>query len=484
MHVEHLWLPGNVVNCNVILLRIAVMFQRNLDIDRRARLLAPGKRGKGPVVCWLSREQRLADNWTLLWAQQEALDRQTGLLVVFCLIPDYPGANLRHYLFMLKGLTELRQNLRQNNIPFVILPGSPPERLPSLLKNVDAQVLVCDFDPLRLKRQWQQELCSKLHLPFYEVDGHNIIPAWIVSQKKEFGAYTLRPKIGRLLDQYLTEIPKLQPHPYSTTLVAEQIDHTAILSSIADKSVNEVTWLVPGEKAGQQQLARVLTEILPHYATARNDPTRKGQSDLSPYLHFGQLSPQRVALLVKSADLPVEAKAAFLEELIVRRELADNFCLYEPKYDSFAGFPSWAQKTLDEHRADPRPYCYDGDRFEEGTTHSKLWNSCQQELRQRGKLHGYLRMYWAKKILEWSKDPEEAMATAIRLNDRYSLDGRDPNGYAGIAWSIGGVHDRAWKERPIFGKIRYMNENGCRRKFAVPEYIAQVSKNTMPNKRC
>ena len=199
-----------------------------------------------------------------------------------------------------------------------------------------------------------------------------------------------------------------------------------------------------------------------------------GQSGLSPYLHFGHLSAQRLAWNVVNNELPAKTKEHFLEELIVRRELSDNFCLYEPLYDSFAGFPEWARKTLDQHRNDKRDYIYTLPDLESGNTHEQLWNGCQADLVQSGKLHGYLRMYWAKKILEWTPDPETAMEYAITLNDRYSLDGRDPSGYTGVAWSIGGVHDRAWSERPVFGKVRYMNEAGCRRKFDVNSYIVSV----------
>lgn len=450
------------------------MLQRDHNIDKRARLLTPGRRGSGPVVYWMSRDQRQADNWALLWAQQEALDSRTGLLVVFCLIADYPGASLRHYMFMLKGLAELQQALATKNIQFVILDGSPPQQLPALLEKIDARLLVCDFDPLRLKRTWQQQLLSRVNLPVYEVDGHNIIPAWIVSSKKEYGAYTIRPKIHRLLPEYLTEFPSLQRHPFPSSLSAEPLDFAAWRERIKDKDVDEIHWLSPGEKSAHSWLDKTLRTRLPGYAGRRNDPCRDGQSGLSPYLHFGQLAPQRVALAASEAYLDAEDRDAFLEELIVRRELSDNFCLFEPDYDNFAGFPDWAQRTLEKHWNDHRPYCYSLDQFAAGATHSELWNNCQHELIHRGKLHGYLRMYWAKKILEWSRDPEHAMIVAIALNDRYSLDGRDPSGYTGIAWSIGGVHDRAWKERTIFGKIRYMNENGCRRKFNVKQFIENV----------
>ena len=192
---------------------------------------------------------------------------------------------------------------------------------------------------------------------------------------------------------------------------------------------------------------------------------------MSPYFHFGHISTQRVALEIKNSSLKNEDKNSFLEEMIVRRELSDNFCEYEPNYDYFEGFHSWAKKTLNEHRDDERDYLYPKEQFEEAKTHDPLWNAAQNQMREQGKMHGYMRMYWAKKILEWSPSPEIAMQIAIELNDKYELDGRDPNGYAGIAWSIGGVHDRAWFERPVYGKIRYMNYNGCKTKFNVNSYI-------------
>ena len=199
-------------------------------------------------------------------------------------------------------------------------------------------------------------------------------------------------------------------------------------------------------------------------------------SRLSPWLHFGQLAPQRAALEVKNSGASPAAVEAYLEELIVRRELSDNFCHYNPDgYDSIEGIHPWARKTLDEHRFDRREYVYSFEQFEQARTHEPLWNAAQREMVLRGTMPGYLRMYWAKKILEWSPGPEEAIADAIRLNDRWQLDGRDPNGYVGVLWSIGGVHDRAWSERQVYGKVRYMNYNGCRRKFDVDAYISAVA---------
>ena len=218
-------------------------------------------------------------------------------------------------------------------------------------------------------------------------------------------------------------------------------------------------------------LETFIQKKLNRYNDQRNDPNEDGQSDLSPYLHFGQISAQYIALRVEKSSAPENDKVAFLEELIVRRELADNYCYYNPHYDSYEGFPDWAKQTLEEHTNDKREYLYSNEELENGKTHDEIWNTAQKEMVQKGKMHGYMRMYWAKKILEWTKTPKEAMEIAVYLNDKYELDGRDPNGYVGCAWSIGGVHDRAWFERPIFGKIRYMNANGLKRKFDVEQYL-------------
>ncbi len=452
------------------------MNRRNIDIERRSRRLADGGRGEGPVVYWMSRDQRVGDNWALLLAQQEALIRRKGLLVVFCMIGDYPGATLCHYRFMLRGLQEVRQKLHQLNIGFTLLEKSPEQILPGFLHGIDAHLLIGDFDPLSIKQCWKARLLSELRVPYFEVDTHNIIPAWTVSAKKEYAAYTIRPKIKRLLESFLTEIPAVKHHPFACVPVPATVDFDRLVHNVADQAPVLQTRLPAGEDAALQVAISFVHDKLHTYGALRNNPCVDGQSGLSPYLHFGQLSPQRLALLVTRSEVSPEAKEAFLEELVVRRELSDNFCLYEPAYDRFAGFPDWARTTLNQHRSDTREYIYSLADLEAGATHESLWNACQLDLVQSGKLHGYLRMYWAKKILEWTVDPETAIDNAITLNDRYSLDGRDPNGYAGIAWAIGGVHDRAWQERPVFGKIRYMNAAGCRRKFDVDGYIASVLK--------
>ena len=441
---------------------------------QRVRLVKEGKDAGGPVIYWMTREQRVADNWALLLAQNIAIEHKRALVVIFCLVPDYPGANIRHYGFMLKGLQEVEQMLQKLKIPFVLLQGTPPEILPGYLAKKNVAFLVTDFDPLHIKRSWQQEVGAAIKGSFYVVDGHNIVPCWHASPKQEYGAYTLRPKVKKLLPDFLCDFPPLLQHPFSSRKVsASPVDWHKLYSFVSDHSVPEVDWLTPGEKAANESIGGFLMDGLPAYDTTRNDPNLDGQSNISPYLHFGHIAPQRVALLVKEARVQAEKKAAFLEELIVRRELADNFCYYNENYDRFEGFPDWARKTLDAHRSDTREYQYFLETFEHGKTHDDLWNAAQCQMVELGKMHGYLRMYWAKKILEWSGSPEEAMEIAIHLNDKYELDGRDPNGFAGIAWSIGGVHDRAWQERPVFGKVRYMTYGGCARKFDVKLFIAR-----------
>ncbi len=430
----------------------------------------------GPVLYWMSRDQRADDNWAMLHAQALALRTRAPLAVVFCLARQFLGASARHYEFMLKGLAETEAALARKGIRFFLLPGDPPREIAGLAARVSAGAVVTDFDPLRIKRGWSAEAARRLDAPLLEVDAHNIVPCRAASPKREYAAYTIRPRIRRLLPEFLGDLPALRRHPHAWPGPAPAADWRGAREFVKpDPGVPEVAWLVPGARAARRRLRSFIEAGLASYDTARNDPTADGQSDLSPYLHFGQIAPQRVALEVQRADVPEASKAAFLEELIVRRELSDNYCLHTESYDTLAAAPAWARRSLEDHALDPRPHVYRLERFEAADTHDALWNAAQLELVTRGKMHGYLRMYWAKKILEWSRSPEEAMSIAVALNDRYELDGRDPNGYAGVAWSIAGVHDRAWFDRPVFGKIRYMSLGGCRSKFSVDRYVRRVS---------
>ncbi len=444
--------------------------------------LVGSSKGRGPVLYWMSREQRAQDNWALLHAQDLALELKRPLITVFCLAPSFLGATLRQYDFMLRGLRETAAELESLRIPLVLLRGEPPHELAGLARSLDAALLVTDFDPLRVKRAWQRELAQVLERPLLVVDGHNIVPCPRASDKREVGARTLRPKISRLLSEFLEPFPPVLEHPHTLGRELTHPDWKDLLRQLhVDRTVAPVPDRVPGSAAGRGVLREFLEQRLPHYATRRNDPNAEAVSGLSPYLHFGQIAPQRVALEALAVRSPHgggegdENVQAFLEELVIRRELAENFCYFEKRYDSLEAAPAWAQDTLDRHRADPRPHVYAYEDFEAAATHSSLWNAAQRELSRSGGMHGYMRMYWAKKILEWTKDPETALDIAIRLNDRFQLDGRDPNGYVGVLWSVAGLHDRPWRERPVYGTVRYMNARGCARKFDSAAYIVRWS---------
>jgi deoxyribodipyrimidine photo-lyase len=442
--------------------------------DRRIRCLKEGTPG-GPVIYWMSRDQRVVGNWALLYAREMAERLGSPLAVLFCLVPRFLDATMRQYDFMLRGLADIEKRLAHLRIPFFLHAGEPPERVPGFIKEQKAGCLVTDFDPVRIKREWKDGAIARVGVPVYEVDAHNIVPCWVASPKREFGAYTIRPKIRRLLTEFLVPYPAIKPPPEPWKTDVPAVDWRGVREALdVDSGVAPVAWTKPGETAAREALARFVGSGLHAYADARNDPMKEAQSHLSPYLHFGHISSQEAALAVAAAKAPGTAKDAFLEELIVRKELSDNFCFYTADYDRTSCFPDWAKKTLEAHRSDRRGYVYSVGELEEGRTHDELWNAAQLEMARQGKMHGYLRMYWAKKILEWTSAPEEAMETAIYLNDRYELDGRDPNGYAGIAWSIGGVHDRAWGERPIFGKIRYMSYGGAKSKFDIKAYVCHV----------
>ncbi len=421
------------------------------------------------VVYLMSRDQRIEDNWALIFAQELANQHNAKLIIVFNLLEEFLNAQSVHFNFLMNGLIQTAESSLKYNIPFYLTKSRNLNNLSKFLIEMNVGALVLDFDPLKIKQNIKNDLLKLLNIQIYEVDAHNIVPVWIASSKQEFGAYTIRPKINKLLPEYLCEFPKIEFHKQNVIIDTESIINNIRIE--ADKFSNSNKFFKTGTKSAIEKLNSFIGFELDDYNELRNFPELDKQSGLSPYLHFGQISAQRIAIEVQKSIARNESKEAFLEELIVRKELADNFCYYNQNYDNFDGFPDWAKKTIDIHRNDKREYVYSTEAFENGETHDKYWNAAQFQMLNTGKMHGYMRMYWAKKILEWTESPEKAMEVAIYLNDKYQLDGRDSNGYTGIAWSIGGVHDRAWTERPIFGKIRYMNEGGLKRKFDIEKYV-------------
>lgn len=463
--------------------------------ETRYKKLNSKEIGDGPVVYWMNREIRTQHNWSLLFAQELANKHKQPLIVVYNLVPGFLDGGNRQLTFKIGGLKEVEENLAKKDIPFFILTDTDGtksgEQIVTFVKKHKAGAVITDFYPLRLPRSWSEHVRKHVHCAFFGVDSHNIVPVWVVSDKKEYAAHTIRPKIYKHIEHYATEFPTLTKQKYSFKDKVEKINWSKLLPK---ESIEAFDWIQPGEKAAQKMLKKFIENNLSNYAHGRNDAVQDGQSQLSPYLHYGMISAQDIALQITQwseceiLSLMSESRnrakvengkplskidhaGAFLEELIVRRELADNFCFYEPNYDNPKGFPEWAQESLEKHKKDKREYIYTLKELEGGKTHDELWNACQMQMVKSGKMHGYMRMYWAKKILEWTKDVTQAQKFAIKLNDKYELDGRDPNGYVGIAWSLGGAHDRPWFERIIFGQVRYMAESGAKKKFDTQKYI-------------
>ncbi|HLO97834.1 MAG TPA: deoxyribodipyrimidine photo-lyase [Fimbriimonas sp.] len=442
---------------------------------RRKRLRQTGTLTVGSVIYWMGRDMRAKDNWALLAAAESAKRSDSPLYVVYAIPPTFVGATWRHYDFLLKGLEQVENELRALGIPLIAEVGNPIEILPRLARDLQARSIYMDTNPLKIVNFFKEQVMAAApDQTFVEVDAHNVVPWWVASDKEEFGAYTLRPKLERLLPEFLTEFPSV---PDFKTSTSHANDWVQISNSIlADASVKPVQ-MVPGETAGKRRLTDFLDRI-EAYPEDRNDPNKNGQSGLSPWLHMGHLSAQRVLLEMDKTDPSPEARKAFQNEVLVWREVAENFCAFNQSYDELSGARDWAKASHQEHRDDPREVLYTYDQLERGETYDDLWNAAQWEMVNTGKMHGYLRMFWAKQILAWTPSVEVALQTAIQLNDKFSIDGNDSNGYAGIMWSLCGVHDRAWFDRPVFGKIRYMNRNGCERKFDVKAYIA---KQTQPS---
>lgn len=453
------------------------------DFDEtRARcingLSAPAQGDYKGVSYWMFRDQRIDDNWALIYAQKFALENKCPLYVTFYLMSHYSVAGTRQYDFMLRGLQKLEKQCETLGIQFHLELGYAKDHIVHYCENNKIDLVIADFMPLRDPLSWVEEAGRKLkkkNIPLLQVDAHNIIPCWKLVDYLAFGARSLRPKIHNQLPRYLTEIPALDKHPYQPDVKSDPVDWERAWAHLTiDETVKPLTWCKPGTMAGYKMLYEFITQRLKKFEEERNLPTKHALSCLSPWFHFGQLSVQRAILCV--TEKPLKTKYAksvesFVEEAVVRRELSDNFCFYQPEYDNFDGAWDWAKRSLNEHRKDKREYIYTQEEFQFGKTHDPVWNAAQLQMVREGKMHGYMRMYWAKKILEWTKGPEDALKIAIFLNDKYSMDGRDPNGYVGIMWSIVGIHDRGWTERPVFGKIRFMNYNGCARKFDINFYM-------------
>lgn len=449
-----------------------------IHAERITRLNTHPIRNGRFVLYWMQASQRTRYNHALEHAISKANELKLPVVVCFGLMDDYPEANERHYAFMLQGLADVHESLKRRGIRFVVRHDSPPQAAIHFGKR--AALIVCDRGYLRHQRRWRDELADAAPCRVEQVESDVVVPVESASNKAEFAARTIRPRILALRDQYLTEVRAAHPRVSSLSLrIWGNIDLTdpakALSKLKVDRSVGRIARFQGGENEAQLLLRRFIREKLNRYVEGRRDLGDDGTSTLSPHLHFGQISPVQIALAVRQTTAPKTARVAFLEELIVRRELAVNFVHYTPNYDSYDALPAWAKQTLQAHAKDKRPSIYLRNQLEHAETHDGFWNAAQREMNATGFMHNAMRMYWGKKILEWSPSPRQAYEHVLYLNNRYFLCGRDPASYANVGW-IFGLHDRPWATRPIFGSVRYMNDSGLNRKFDMDAYLARVQR--------
>ncbi len=442
--------------------------------------LMPRKGGRC-VVYWMQRAMRIVDNHALDVAIEVGNLLGLPVVVYFQVIPGYPGANLRHYHFLQQGLRDVEQDAAERGVGFV-LRRSPENSLEAFLEEVEAALLIGDENPCREPERWRRVLARRLKLPYWTVDADVVVPSRVFNRSFVL-LHHFRPHLKAELPNYLVEPRSMAPlHPWKPRKRLESFsleqDITAGFSKL-DRRIGPVDSFTGGTHAALGRLREFVNLELKDYEVTRNHPEMKGTSRLSPYLHFGNIGPLTIALAVNRAvaerKATIEAGERFLDQLIGWRELAVLFVRHEPNYDNWECAAPWARKTLIEHTGDSRAHRYSLDQLERAETADELWNAAQREMVNTGWMHNYMRMYWAKKILEWAPDPARAYEWAVLLNDRYELDGRDPNGYAGIAWAIVGRHDRPWFNRPVFGLVRAMSGASAARKFDAKQYIRHHS---------
>jgi len=431
------------------------------------------------VVYWMQRAMRIVDNPALDVAIAAGNLLGLPVVVYFRVIPNYPNANLRHYHFLQQGLRDVAEDAAERGVGFIIR-RHPENSLEAFLEEVEAALLIGDENPCREPERWRKVLAKRLKLPFWTVDADVVVPSRVFDRSFVL-LHHFRPHLKAELPKYLIAPEKIAPaHPWKPWKALASFDLAQDITvgfTKLDRTVGPVDSFTGGTHAALKRLDDFVSRELKDYDHARNHPELRGTSHLSPWLHFGNIGPLTVALTVNQAVAEGKAPATtgekFLDELIGWRELAVLFVRHEPNYDNWECAAPWARKTLIEHAGDPRPHRYTFAQLERGETADELWNAAQRQMVETGWMHGYMRMVWAKKILEWAPDPAAAFDWAVTLNDRYELDGRDPSGYAGIAWAIVGRHDRPWFNRPVFGLVRTMTGASAAKKFDAARYIRE-----------
>jgi deoxyribodipyrimidine photo-lyase len=431
------------------------------------------------VVYWIQRAQRALDNPALDLAVDVANSLQQPVVIFFAPVPFYPHANLRHYAFLAQGIPDIAERARKRGIGFV-LRTYPQHSLLKFSDEVKASIVIGDESPMREPRHWRDLAANKLSIPLWTVDADVIVPSKLL-EKEQYAARIIRPRLQQRLEQFITapRNPAAKVEWQAPRGLAALPDDCSIDITEGWQALDRTVQPVDSFRGGTTEALKLLDQFVKHklatYPENHGKPEIDGTSRLSPYLHFGHIGPHTVMHAVLNSKAPQVSKDDYINQFLTWRELSINFVHFNPLYDSIECAPDWAHKTLAAHAPDLRPILYTRDQFESAQTHDELWNAAQLQMRRAGWMHNYMRMYWAKKILEWSPSPAVAWQTALYLNDKYFLDGRDPDGYAGVAWAIGGKFDRPWFERPIFGTIRWMSGDAARKKFDAKKYIAQMT---------
>jgi deoxyribodipyrimidine photo-lyase len=451
---------------------------RQIQEERVQNLNERDVRDGDYVLYWMQSSQRAEQNHALEYAVQRANEMGQRLLVVFGLTDDYPEANLRHYAFMLEGLKDTQETLKERGIKMVVRKGSPDAV--AIEAGKDASLIVTDRGYMRPQKRWREKVAKEAGCLVTQVEADVVVPVELASDKQEHAARTLRPRIGEYLEDFLVTLTPTKVEKQSTTLRADGLDLSDIDSVLdgmdLDRSVGALDHLYTGGTSeAKKMFRRFLRNSFDGYVEHRNQPQTDDVSHMSKYLHFGHISPIWLALEARRSKTKKDNIESFVEELVVRRELSMNFVYYNDDYDSFSNLPGWAKVTLREHKDDEREHVYTTEQLENAQTHDEYWNAAMREMVHTGYMHNYMRMYWGKKILEWSNTPEHAYRTTLYLNNKYFLDGRDPNSFANVAW-VFGQHDRGWTEREVFGKVRFMSAGGLERKTKPEQYVEKVEK--------
>ena len=432
------------------------------------------------VLYWMQAAQRAEFNHALELAAQRANELGLPLVVGFGLTDRYPETNLRHKTFLVQGLRDAAHALRRRGVALVVRLGEPDDVALDLAEH--AAEVVTDRGYLRHQKRWRRRVADEAGVPVTQVETDVCVPVDVVTDKQEHAARTIRPRIHRHLEDFLVELrttpldrPSLDLDVASTGEDVDDVD--ALLGKLdLDTSVPASPLFTGGTGEAKRRFRRFLDDHFDDYADHRNQPQTSDTSHMSPYLHYGHVSPVWLVLEAREAKRQGKNIDAFVEELVVRRELAINFVHFCDGYDRYDdAVPAFAQKTLAEHADDPREHTYTRDEFEAAETHDPYWNAAMREARDTGYMHNYMRMYWGKKIIEWSDTPKAAFDHMLGIMNRYYLDGRDPNSYTGVAWCFG-LHDRGWTEREVFGKVRYMNAKGLERKCDIQAYVSKVER--------